>query len=107
MRIEMETFRLISMEKWKAAKSREVIRVRTAFEGTTLEQLYSLGEQEKRALCGKQTGFQSYMDIAEGRVPHRKGMQPYRGRNRVRNAGTDDHRGYFRILYAAFPGCER
>lgn len=45
-----ETFRLISMEKVESGKVREVIRVRTAFEGTTLEQLYSLGAQEKE-LC--------------------------------------------------------
>ena len=45
-----ETFRLISMEKVESGKIREVIRVRTAFEGTTLEQLYSLGAQEKE-LC--------------------------------------------------------
>ena len=45
-----ETFRLLSMEKVESGKIREVIRVRTAFEGTTLEQLYSLGAQEKE-LC--------------------------------------------------------
>lgn len=44
------SFRLISMEKVESGAIREVIRVQTAFEGTTLEQLYSLGAQEKE-LC--------------------------------------------------------
>ena len=41
------SFHLLSIEKVESGRVREVIRVRTAFEGTTLEQLYSLGAEEK------------------------------------------------------------
>ena len=55
--------------------------MRTAFEGTTLEQLYSLGAEEKNCGWKNRLIFNHNWTLLEGGLHHRKGMHLYGGGN--------------------------